>query len=159
MLFVNLGSKLLIGQHVLLDALQTATFGLGHKHGDEEDAEETNETEEPESAVCPDTVDEIIKKLGDGETARPIEGRRHGRCVTSDLTGEDLAHHQPRNGSVADGEGDDVNDERSQRQETELADIIIQVLEEEEGAEDGETEAHEEPAHVQQRFPADAIDD
>lgn len=75
------------------------------------------------------------------------------------FTGQNFAHHQPRNGPEADGESDDKEHEADQWQPSVLRHVVSVFLVVEKRAERDERDGHGRAGGVQQYFPAEFIDE
>ena len=70
-----------------------------------------------------------------------------------------ITHHKPRNGSVTNGEGHDVDYKSSKRQPADVCDIVIEMLQNEEDAQRSQADCHEEARDVEQDFASYSIND
>lgn len=75
------------------------------------------------------------------------------------FTGQNLAHHQPRNGPKADGESDDEKHEAGQWQPSILRHVVSVFLVVEKRAERDERDGHCRARGVQQYFSAEFVDE
>lgn len=75
------------------------------------------------------------------------------------FTGQNFAHHQPRDRPETDGETDDEEHETGQRQPAVLGHVVAVVLVVEERAEGDQRDSHCRAGSVQQYFPAEFVDE
>lgn len=92
----------------------------------------------------------VLESLGHHESTRPVEGRGHRGRRATDFGRQNLAHHQPGNGSKAEGEAQDVDDEAAQGQPAQVADLGAMRLAVEEAAQHKQRDDHGYAGHIQE---------
>lgn len=100
----------------------------------------------------------IGKGLRHHERARPVEGGGDRCGRSTDLAGQDLTHHQPRNGAKSERKAEHKYHERRQRKPSDVGHISAVVFHVEEPTERHQRDDHGNVRDVQEHLSAEAID-
>lgn len=141
-----------------LDLLQRPSAGLGHERHHEDETADADEAEAAEGTVLTYGSHHVGEEFGHHEGARPVEASGHAGGAASDLRGQDLAHHEPRNGPKTEREAYDVDHEAHQRDVAYVRHVHAVVLHVEEAAQHEQRHYHAHARHVQQYLASQTVD-
>jgi len=85
---------------------------------------------------------EVLEGLGHHKRAEPVESRGHRGSRSANFGRQNLTHHQPGNGSEAQGESQNVDNEASEWQPTQMGHIRTVRLAVEEAAQNEQGQNH-----------------
>lgn len=126
----------------LLDFIEGFALGLWHCKDNKNGAEHADAGEHPESGRRAERVEQILERLGHDEHQHVVldAGERAGAAL--DLGREELAHHGPGDGSEAQGEHDNEEDDGGERDEAVGANVHPRLQQVEVHAQNGKAQCH-----------------
>jgi hypothetical protein len=149
------------------------SLGLWYEENNEKDADKAEETKKPERSMGANRRYQVVEEFSYCEAASPVESCSYRCSVTTNLAWENFSHlnqpnrnfvriafflnshhisityHKPRDRSITDGKGDDVDYECSQWKPTDVFEIMFKVLQNEEDSQCAEADCHKESGDVE----------
>lgn len=133
-------------------------FRLRHHRRHEDRPHPADQGEYPEGRPVPEHAHHVLEQLRDGERQEPVEGRRNRAGHALRPVREQLADHQPGDGTEADGEDDDEDGDRGDGDEGVVGEVGG-VLQAEVDAEAGQADAHDGDGGDEEDLAAQAVDE